>query len=613
MSLTRIYDSSGTAVSRPGFGFRRRLGSGDNLRVGQASKVDHGFLLRLGLILLPAAIVLALVAWKQPTFRDEAVTLLAIEGVVKTGLPRMPNGSLYGHGVLWTYIAAIPGFLFGVQMWSVRLASVAAGIALVASVYLLSRRLIGEKAASWAALFTLVNAKVLYFSSIGRMYVGAMLFIGLTIVLMAVWVKENRPRWLWMAGASYVAGVLTYEIAPYYALAAAICLPLALPRSRLLEWRLPVVGSIALAATLFRLLLVRLWEPTVLPTISAAYAPSLEFGARELHMLQHFFGSDRPMIYLTLAFALSLAPALRVPWARYLAAVAMTASVLVIIMPGNEAIRYLLPTLPLLAIIAGYGVSKLIPGRMVATVGAWALLGLLVLSIWNHAPGEVRAYFLPGEDSNGWIAAAEAAKPLIKSGDAIVASEPRNIYYVFRRLDGFVLPQQGHMVVNGKNIHIDAPLMSGLDVWKLAEWRTVWLFAQDARVENSAYGDLIRVTGGRDVLSRLHVHVYRIAAGRTLTRRQKFRAAIDKNAPYLAADMAVSRLDYSQVGKQLIENGDPKTAIRVVRSGLDIYGGDALLLTRLSDAYGKLGRTDAVKALQTRLRQQKEAEKKRQR
>jgi 4-amino-4-deoxy-L-arabinose transferase-like glycosyltransferase len=66
---------------------------------------------------------------------DEYITTLAVEQVHRTGVPVLPSGFAYDHGVLFVYIDAVITWLVGTSWLGLRLPSVLCGVMLVALIY----------------------------------------------------------------------------------------------------------------------------------------------------------------------------------------------------------------------------------------------------------------------------------------------------------------------------------------------------------------------------------------------------------------------------------------------------------------------------------------------
>jgi hypothetical protein len=76
-------------------------------------------------------------------FVDEWATRLVARGIVEQGLPFLPSGSFYGHGILFSYVDALSLSLFGWTPEVAQLPSLLAGLVTIPLAYWVGRRLFG--------------------------------------------------------------------------------------------------------------------------------------------------------------------------------------------------------------------------------------------------------------------------------------------------------------------------------------------------------------------------------------------------------------------------------------------------------------------------------------
>jgi hypothetical protein len=133
---------------------------------------------RLGLLIVILACVAGAVARfsssRLPLFHDEAATLLAAQRIAETGLPRLPSGVLYLHGVVLSYLLAPLGW-FGLldigNVENLRVVNVLIGVLAIPLAWLIGRKASGSEAVgvTAAVLVALDPASVLWGSYL-RMY-----------------------------------------------------------------------------------------------------------------------------------------------------------------------------------------------------------------------------------------------------------------------------------------------------------------------------------------------------------------------------------------------------------------------------------------------------------
>ena len=141
-------------------------------------------------------------------YPDEFVTLLAMDMIRQKGVPVLPSGLFYEHGLLYSYLAAAASFLGDSLLWG-RLVSLAAGMATVALTWLAGRRWFSPAAGLLAAAGLALAPAAVQWSGRVRMY--ALLQF---LVLLAVWwlvegLRRNRAGLRRLAAAAYFAATLT--------------------------------------------------------------------------------------------------------------------------------------------------------------------------------------------------------------------------------------------------------------------------------------------------------------------------------------------------------------------------------------------------------------------
>ncbi|MFN8459882.1 MAG: glycosyltransferase family 39 protein [Anaerolineae bacterium] len=142
-------------------------------------------------------------------FYDEYISMLAAQMVVEHGLPFLPSGFFYEHGLLLSYLdgllLALTGFKEEMARWPVLLLSVFT----VAAYYAAARRLFGSTLAGLlaATLVTLDELSILW-GTRARMYSQAHLFGLLTVTwLLMGTLQRPAPRYRYL-GLAFLAAML---------------------------------------------------------------------------------------------------------------------------------------------------------------------------------------------------------------------------------------------------------------------------------------------------------------------------------------------------------------------------------------------------------------------
>lgn len=206
-----------------GFCVRRRYARGlDNLPVGsigwhmRLGRSDRT--IALGVIVIAAfGLRLAYLLHSHP-FIDEFTTVLAARSILERGLPILPSGLFYEHGILFTYLDVPFVALAGEEMQFAiaRLPSVLIGTASVALLYWVGQRWLSTQAGLAAAALLAFSPEGMVWGGRARMYALAQLLV----LLLAFLVYEgsrgerfsgssNTTRARWLALLVLLMGLLT--------------------------------------------------------------------------------------------------------------------------------------------------------------------------------------------------------------------------------------------------------------------------------------------------------------------------------------------------------------------------------------------------------------------
>ena len=163
------------------------------------------------LTLLGAA--MRLVFLGQPIRYDEAFTFL--EYVDQPFAVTLSDYSTPNNHILHSVLAKISTFLFGDQLWTLRLPALLAGILVPPATYAVVRAYYNSRAALVAAALTAVSSPLVLYSTNARGYSIVTLFF--LCLLLVVWHQSARPRpGAWIAFALFGAfGVFAIPVMLY--------------------------------------------------------------------------------------------------------------------------------------------------------------------------------------------------------------------------------------------------------------------------------------------------------------------------------------------------------------------------------------------------------------
>ena len=225
---------------------------------------------------LALTLVLGLAAWLrwryiaqvQP-YPDEFVTLLAVRSILERGLPILPSGLFYEHGLLFSYLGAVSSALFGFSREAVRAASLICSLVSLGLTWWLGRRWFSAHTGWLAALMLATAPSAVLWGGRARMYTLLHIWVLLTCYWLFKGALGGRALWRWLAMLSFLAAALTQFVAvallPPLALGALAIGWLATRRTGRPAWfarRAVLVEGLAwLAALAIAFLMKRLEQP----------------------------------------------------------------------------------------------------------------------------------------------------------------------------------------------------------------------------------------------------------------------------------------------------------------------------------------------------------------
>ncbi len=426
--------------------------------------------------LLPAALLLVggWLRWQflrtAQLYPDEFVTLLASQMIAQKGIPQMPSGLFYEHGLLFSYLASL-ATLFGPARLAARVVSLGFGLLTLALTFWVGRRWFSPAVGLLAAAGLAFAPAAIEWSGRARMY--ALLQF---LVLLAVWLAfkgVTRRRWRWLALLVYLGAVLAHfgavAVAPPLALAVAVQVARQAPpqqrwRQLLACWPEAVTFGVIL---LIAFLVKRAGQPKGIAEIEATAAGAVTGVAQVLALYSDWslnvadgWRAIAPF-YVTLPavafapFALVTAALCAGPWlkkstrflgdafspALFLSLVLglTTLEMILLVSPDRRDDKYLFMLLPLLFLLGAQGLGWLAqrfwPGRYRLVL----ILATVVVAAIGW-PGARALLANPGDD---YDAAFAYVRRHWQPGDTIFTGTPAAAVFYLGRNDFYGVQRRG--------------------------------------------------------------------------------------------------------------------------------------------------------------------------
>ncbi|MFC2015598.1 ArnT family glycosyltransferase [Chloroflexota bacterium] len=163
-----------------------------------------------------------------PFFVDEYLTARAADRIVSRGVPLLPSGNFYSHGLLLSYMEAAVLGLGGAEPWIMRLPVLLLSTAVIPLSFWFGRRIGSPGAGLVAAALLAFSPESILWGGRLRMYGTLQFFVLLATVAFYSWVveRQDRPwhRWFftlsfWAALFSHAEAVLLLPVWGLWALA----------------------------------------------------------------------------------------------------------------------------------------------------------------------------------------------------------------------------------------------------------------------------------------------------------------------------------------------------------------------------------------------------------
>ncbi|MGC8878163.1 MAG: ArnT family glycosyltransferase [Anaerolineae bacterium] len=148
----------------------------------------------------------------QP-YPDEFVTLLAVRAILERGLPILPSGLFYEHGLLFSYLGAVASALAGFSREAVRAASLLASLGSILLVWHWGRRHFSTLTGLLAAAVLAFAPDAVLWGGRARMYSLLLMWVLLASDAALRGAMQDSRRWRLLAAGALLAAALTHFVA----------------------------------------------------------------------------------------------------------------------------------------------------------------------------------------------------------------------------------------------------------------------------------------------------------------------------------------------------------------------------------------------------------------
>jgi len=139
-------------------------------------------------------------------FVDEYYSMLAVKMILTKGLPVMPSGLFYTHGLPYSYLGALFTGLFGFSQAMARLPSLLVSVATIPLLYQVGRRWFSPRAGLLAALMLALSPEAIEWGGRARMYALWQFCTLAAVYLLYQGLLRNGPTGTRVGGLLALAG-----------------------------------------------------------------------------------------------------------------------------------------------------------------------------------------------------------------------------------------------------------------------------------------------------------------------------------------------------------------------------------------------------------------------
>jgi hypothetical protein len=145
-------------------------------------------------------------------YPDEFVTLLAVRMIGEKGLPILPSGLFFDHGLLFSYAGSLAAW-FGPPRVAVRYASLLFSVLTLGLTFRVGRRWFSSGVGLIAITGLVIAPTAIQWGGRARMYALLQLLVLLTLWLAYEGVVCQNARWRWAALVAYLGATLAHFLA----------------------------------------------------------------------------------------------------------------------------------------------------------------------------------------------------------------------------------------------------------------------------------------------------------------------------------------------------------------------------------------------------------------
>jgi 4-amino-4-deoxy-L-arabinose transferase-like glycosyltransferase len=168
------------------------------------------------IVIILMGIALAYWLWFGLTQRSitdaEGISILAAQGILEHGYPRLPSGFIYYRALFPNYLLAGSIQVFGLNDFSIILPSLVMALGTLWLVYLFARDVLGQP---WVGVATAVLLVALqeetYYATSGRMYMSLQFFAMLTSYSAWRGYIKGEARFQWLTILAIAGGILRHQ------------------------------------------------------------------------------------------------------------------------------------------------------------------------------------------------------------------------------------------------------------------------------------------------------------------------------------------------------------------------------------------------------------------
>ncbi len=325
-------------------------------------------------VLLCAAAVFFTRSWEGDLTGDPVHYAAIAKNIVSTGnwlkLQDEPGRPYHGKPPLMMWLVALNFKLFGPGTYAARFWPCVFGVATAAMTCLLARRLFGRTAGLLAGCMTALSPGFVMAASDLRLESAVALAVVVAAYALVCAHQENRPAWLVVVGLAAGLGTMAKVVAiAHVGVIAVAFLAIWRPRWLLHPAFFAAVGVAALLVVPWHLYMLRTQGDFADRYIGKEVAARLVFGS---HFFANLWKDISVLVLRSLPWSLLAAYG---AWrsrrsgsserlGTWFALLWMVEVVVLMAVPPKRYDRYMVPAYPAVALLAGYGLTFLLPQRV---------------------------------------------------------------------------------------------------------------------------------------------------------------------------------------------------------------------------------------------------------